>query len=182
MTYRQTIDDVARASHGIITTEQTRAAGVPSVEVRRIAARGYLRRIGHGAYRVMLVPDTPLTPFAAALAVSGSSSHLGPAATLAARGLIATRRLIHFCVPRWPSRAEVRGVRFTCWLRDRSELTHYEGLSMLTVVAALADHAPQFGEERLGTVLDEALMTGHVDATEWRRVRELRHQCGCRDC
>lgn len=53
---------------------------------------------------------------------------------------------------------------------------------MLTVVAALADHAPQFGEERLGTVLDEALMTGHVDATEWRRVRELRHQCGCRDC
>lgn len=182
MTYRQIIEDVARANHGIITTEHARAAGVPSVEVRKIAARGYLRRIGHGAYRVMLVPDTPLTPFAAALAIAGSSSHLGPAATLAARGLIAARRLIDVCVPRWPSRAEVRGVRVTCRYRDRSELTHYEGLSMLTLVAALADHAPQFGEERLGTVLDEALLTGHIDATEWQRVRELRHQRGRRDC
>ena len=53
---------------------------------------------------------------------------------------------------------------------------------MLTLVAALADHAPQFGEERLGIVLDEALLTGHINATEWQRVRELRHQRGRRDC
>lgn len=182
MTYRQIIEDLARANHGIITTEHARAACVPSVEVRKIAARGYLRRIGHGAYRVMLVPETPLTAYAAALAIAGSSSHLGPAATLAARGLIPVRRVIDVCVPRWPSRAEVPGVRVTCRFRDHSELTHHEGLSVLTLVAALADHAPQFGEERLGTVLDEALVTGRIDATEWQRVRALRHQRGCRDC
>lgn len=182
MTYRKTIEDVARANHGIITTVHARAAGVPSVEVRKIAARGYLRRIGHGAYRVMLVPETPLTAYAAALAIAGSSSHLGPAATLAARGLIVARRVIDVCVPRWPSRAGVPGVRVTRRFRDPSELTHYEGLSVLTLVAALADHAPQFGEERLGVVLDEALVTGRIDDSEWRRVRESRHQRGCRDC
>lgn len=182
MTYRQIIQDVARENHGIITTEQGRAAGVPSVEVRKIAARGYLRRIGHGAYRVMLVPDTPLTPYAAALAIAGSLSHLGPAATLAARGLIAVRKVIDVCVPRWPSRADVRGVRVTCRFRHHSELTRYEGLAVLTLVAALADHEPEFGEQRVGVVLDEARVTGRISEAEWHRVRELRHQRGRRDC
>lgn len=182
MTYRQIIQDVARGHHGIITTEQARAAGVPSVEVRKIAARGYLRRIGHGAYRVMLVPDTPLTPYAAALAIAGSSSHLGPAATLAAQGLIAARRVIDVAVPRWPTRAKVRGVRVTYRVRHESELTRYEGLTALTLVAALADHTPEFGEQRVGLVLDESLVTGRISEAEWHRVRELRYQRGRRDC
>lgn len=182
MTYRQLIQDVARENHGIITTEQARAVGVPSVEVRKIAARGYLRRIGHGAYRVMLVPDTPLTPYAAALAIAGTLSHLGPAATLAAHGLIAARGDLEVCVPRWPSRAAVRGVHVTYRVRHESELTRYEGLASLTLVAALADHAPRFDEQRLGLVLDEARMTDRISESEWHRVRELRHQRGRRDC
>ncbi len=182
MTYRQIIEEVARGYHGVITTEQARAAGVPSVEVRKIAARGFLRRIGHGAYRVMLVPDTPLTPYASALAISGSSSYLGSAATLAAHGLMAARRVIEVCVPRWPSRAEVHGVRVTCRYRHESELALHAGLATLTLVAALADHAPEFGESRLGILLDEARMTGRINEAEWHRVRELRHQRGRHDC
>ena len=182
MSYRQIIQDVARGHHGIITTEQARAAGVPSVEVRKIAARGYLRRIGHGAYRVLLVPDTPLTPYAAALAIAGSSSHLGPAATLAAQGLIAARRVIDVEVPRWPTRSKVRGVRVTCRFRHHSELTLFEGLATLTLVTALAEHSPGFDEQRMGVVLDESLVTGRISEAEWHRVRELRHQRGRRDC
>lgn len=182
MTYRQIIEELASKYHGIITTEQARSAGVPSVEVRKIAARGYLGRIGHGAYRVMLVPDTPLTPYAAALAIAGASSHLGPEATLAVRGLVAAAEVIEVCVPRWPSRATVPGVSVTRDIRCEGELTVFAGLTLLTLVAALSDRKPNTGEERVGVVLDEARFTGRITDDEWQQVREVRHKRGWRDC
>jgi len=40
MTYRQVLQEIARSSHGVVTTQQAREAGIPAVELRKIAARG----------------------------------------------------------------------------------------------------------------------------------------------
>lgn len=182
MTYRQVLQEIARSSHGVVTTQQAREAGIPAVELRKIAARGFLHRIGHGAYRALLVPATPYTPYAEALAIAGSHSYLGPASTLSIHGLIRCRRVIDVCVPRWPTRVVVPHVDVTRRIRCSCELTMVRGIPALTLVAALADYRPEYPEQGVGIVLDTARVTGRISEEEWNRVREVRHQRGWKDC
>ena len=182
MTYRQVLQEIARSSHGVVTTQQAREAGVPAVELRKIAARGFLQRIGHGAYRVLLVPATSFTPYAEALAVAGADSFLGPAATLSIHGLIRRRRVIDVCVPRWPTRVVVPDVDVSRRIRCACELTMVHGIPALRLVAALAEYRPEYPEQGVGIVLDTARVTGRISEEEWDRVREVRHQRGWKDC
>ena len=50
MTYRHDLWEIAAEYHGIVTTRQAEDAGVPAVEVRKLAARGALERLGYGVY------------------------------------------------------------------------------------------------------------------------------------
>lgn len=182
MTYRRLIQDIAHSTHGVITTWQAREAGVPAVEVRKIAARGFLQRIGHGAYRVLLVPATPFTPYAEALAVAGVGSHLGPAATLAVCGLIDRRHAIDVSVPREPRRTVAPPIVVSRSRWHSCEIIELEGLRQLALPVALADHFPRQGEERLGVILDTALLSGRIDGAAWEWVRRSRHRRGWKDC
>jgi hypothetical protein len=137
-----------------------REAGVPAVEVRKIASRGFLQRLGHGAYRALLVPASPLTPYAEALAVAGMGSHLGPAATLAVHRLIERHRVIDVCVPREPRRVEVPSVKVTRSFRDTCEVIHFMGLRALSLPAALSDHLPHVGEARLASSWMQTVVLG----------------------
>lgn len=87
MTYRQTLRWLAFDHHGIVTTELAAAAGVPAVEVRKLASRGALTRVGHGVYRMDEVPMTALTPYAQALALVGDGSYLADESVLAVHDL-----------------------------------------------------------------------------------------------
>ena len=66
-----------------VTTDQAVAAGVPAVELRKLAARGALSRVGFGVYRMEEAPTTPLTPYAQALALVGPGSMLADESVLA---------------------------------------------------------------------------------------------------
>ncbi|MBI1352120.1 MAG: hypothetical protein GC156_13520 [Actinomycetales bacterium] len=87
MTYRETLRWLAFDHHGIVTTGQAAAAGVPAVEVRKLAARGALTRVGHGVYRMDEAPTTSLTPFAQALALVGPGARLVDESVLAVHDL-----------------------------------------------------------------------------------------------
>lgn len=108
MTYRQTLRWLAFDHHGIITTDQAAAAGVPAVEVRKLAARGALTRVGHGVYRMDEAPITALTPYAQALALVGAGAYLADESVLALHDLalvnprtikIATARRVRAALP-----------------------------------------------------------------------------------
>ena len=62
MNNREKLRWLAFDHHGIVTTDQAVAAGVPAVELRKLAARGALSRVGFGVYRMEEAPTTPLTP------------------------------------------------------------------------------------------------------------------------
>ena len=87
MTYRQTLRWLAFDHHGIVTTEWAAAAGVPAVEVRKLAARGALTRVGQGVYRMDEAPTTALTPYAQALALVGAGAYLADESVLAVHDL-----------------------------------------------------------------------------------------------
>ncbi|MBU6245975.1 MAG: type IV toxin-antitoxin system AbiEi family antitoxin domain-containing protein [Actinomycetales bacterium] len=108
MTYRQTLRWLAFDRHGIITTQQAAAAGVPAVEVRKLATRGALTRVGHGVYRMDEAPTTALTPYAQALALVGHGAYLADESVLAVHDLalvnprkikVATTRRVRAALP-----------------------------------------------------------------------------------
>ena len=76
MTYRDDLWDVAAGNHGVITTTEAEEAGVPAVEVRKLAQRGVLRRLAHGVYLHRQVPRDRFTDAAEAVATGGEDAFL----------------------------------------------------------------------------------------------------------
>ena len=62
------------------------------------------------------------------------------------------------------------------------EICVFVGLRVLSLSAALSDHLPRAGEERLGVVLDAALLSRRIDLDDWEGVRRSRHERGWNDC
>jgi predicted transcriptional regulator of viral defense system len=87
MTYRKQLRELAFDRHGVVTTAAAVAAGVPAVEVRKLAGRGALCRRGHGVYRMLEVPAGPLDEYAEAVALAGPDALLADEAVLAVHGL-----------------------------------------------------------------------------------------------
>lgn len=56
--YRDVVREIAFGEYGYITTKDAAAAGVPAVELRKLASRGALTNVAYGLYRV---PDAPAT-------------------------------------------------------------------------------------------------------------------------
>jgi predicted transcriptional regulator of viral defense system len=80
MTYRKQLRELAFDRHGVVTTAAAVAAGVPAVEVRKLAGRGAL-------YRMLEVPAGPLDEYAEAVALAGPDALLADEAVLAVHGL-----------------------------------------------------------------------------------------------
>lgn len=87
MTYRQILRELAFDTHGVITVRDAEAAGVPAVEVRKLAGRGALTRVGYGVYLMNEAPRDALTEFAIAVALVGEDAVLADEAVLAAHDL-----------------------------------------------------------------------------------------------
>ncbi|OMH29290.1 hypothetical protein BKD30_00950 [Tersicoccus phoenicis] len=60
----------------MLTTRQAEDVGVPAVEVRKLAARGALERVGYGTYRHKAVSADDWTALAGALGVVGENTYL----------------------------------------------------------------------------------------------------------
>jgi predicted transcriptional regulator of viral defense system len=85
--YRRELRELAFDSHGVVTLRDAASAGVPAVEVRKLASRGALTRLGQGVYRMEEAPADALTEFAAAVALVGGDAVLVDESVLAAHDL-----------------------------------------------------------------------------------------------
>ena len=157
MTYRLMLRELAFDQHGIVRTADAERIGVPAVEVRKLAARGALARVGQGVYRMLEVPVTAYTEYAEAVALAGKGAVLADEAVLAAHGLaqvnpgrirVATPHRVRARLP-----VTVEVVRRDVPAAARE---YVEGVPMMTVAAALI--ACQ------GRVMTERLIDGARDA------------------
>jgi predicted transcriptional regulator of viral defense system len=161
-TYRQQLRELAFDTHGVITTRQATEAGVPAVEIRKLAARGALAPLGHGVYRMLEAPTTPLDEYAEAVALAGPGAVLADEAVLAALDLaqvnlrrirVATSRRVRAAVPN-----TVEIIRRDIDDHDRGDV---DGIPAMTVQAAILACRGRIMTERL------------VDATRTAARREL---------
>lgn len=171
MTYRQDLWGLAAEHHGIVTTRQAEDADVPAVEVRKLAARGALARVGHGVYRHTGVPVDEWTELAATLAVVGEDAFLEGDTVLAMFGLaLVNPAKIHVGTKRRRRGTPPRHTAVT--LRPDvppTDLTTYHGMPSVTVRRALLDGiAHLIGERVMKAVADAQrrdLITD-IEATE----------------
>lgn len=174
MGYRRDLWEIAAEQHGIVTVREAEEAGVPAVEVRKLAHRGALLAYGNGVYQHRDVPATELTQSAAAAALVGDGAFLHREAVLDLLGLgqvnprrirVACRRRVRRSLPEWvdlETRNDVPDEDVTC----------YEGIPATTVRRALEDLYDRMPPRRWKALADQALQREMIDE---RDAAELGH-------
>lgn len=168
MTYRRDLWEIAAQHHGIVTTRQADDAGVPAVELRKLAARNALARVGHGVYRHVDVPADERTELAAALATVGEDAFLEGDTVLAMFNLaFVNPPKIYVGTPRRRRTAPPRHAVVTVRPRiDAHDLTNYDGLRCITVHRALLDGIPHLLGERVMDAVADAQRRDLIDDLE----------------
>lgn len=168
MTYRHDLWEIAAERHGIVTTGRAEDAGVPAVEVRKLAARGALERLGYGVYRHTGVPVDQWTELAAALAVAGEDAFLEGDTVLAMFGLaLVNPPKIHVGTLRRRRAQPPRNTVVTSRPHmPEGDLTTYQGLRAVTVRRALLDGIDHLLGERVLEAVDEAQRRDLIDDLE----------------
>ncbi|MPV50686.1 MULTISPECIES: type IV toxin-antitoxin system AbiEi family antitoxin domain-containing protein [unclassified Pseudactinotalea] len=173
MTYRRDLWEVAVSHHGVVTVASADDAGVPPVEVRKLASRGALRRYGHGVYVHRGAPTSRLTEPAVAVALGGAGAFLQRESVFDLLGIgqfnpkrirVGTRRRVRRALPEWmalESRVDV----------PDADITRYDGIPATTVRRALEDLRPRMPHERWRALLDEAELRGLISATEAHELK-----------
>lgn len=171
-TYRRRLYERALDRYGYVTTHDARELGVPTVELRKLAARGGLERVGHGVYRFLDVPRTSLDEYMENVLIVGGQAHLTGESVLALHDLafvnppcirVGTASRVR---PTLPATVEV--VRQSVPTED---LTEYEGIPAVTIARALRDCSGSIPFDRLLAAIDEAERRGLLTGLEAQDVR-----------
>ena len=173
--YRQDLWEIAASRNGVVTVAEAEDAGVPAVEVRKLAARGALRAHGQGVYTHRDVPKTSFTEPTIAVALAGEGAFLHRESVLDLLGLgqfnppkvrVGTRRRVRRRLPEWMELENRPDV-------PDEDLTRYEGVPATTVRRALEDMRDRMSPDRWEIVVDEALrrdVIGEQDVAAWKVV------------
>lgn len=172
MTYRRDLWEIAATSNGVVTIAEAEDAGVPAVEVRKLAARNALRAHGQGVYTHRDLPHTALTQPTVAVALAGAGAFLQRESVLHLAGLgdfnppqvrVGTRRRVRRRLPGWLD-LEKRGD-----IAD-SDLTAYAGVPSTTVRRALEDMRRRMPPDRWRRLVAEAVHRELIDDGSAARV------------
>lgn len=167
--YRSALYALAAEHHGFVTTEMARAIGVPSVEVRKLAARGGMFSIARGLYRVEGIDGGDRAPYAEAVLRVGDDAHLVGDSVLAFHDLaLVNPRRIKVGTPRRVRKDLPSHIQLVHTRTDPADLTEYDGIPSVTVAAALRDSIGAVMPDRLREATERAVNEGLVrrrDAT-----------------
>jgi predicted transcriptional regulator of viral defense system len=170
-TYRRRLHDRALDQYGYVTTRDAGDIGVPTVELRKLAARGGIEHIAYGIYRFEDVPRTAHDEYMEAVLRAGPDAFLTHDAVLAFHdlGLVNPRRIRvatpHRTRPKLPNTIDIMRRHL-----GPPELTIYEGVPSATVARALLDCIGLVMSDRLLDAAHEAATRGLLHRTEAERI------------
>lgn len=172
MTYRDELRWHAFDTHGVVTTGDAAALGVPSVELRKLARRGALRHVGYGVYRMTEVPATPLTEYAEAVALLGPDAVVVDDAVLALHHLASVNPSRVRVAVRHRTRAKLPNtVEVVHRNLSKREVTDVDGIPVMTIAAALLACRGRVMPERLLQGVEDAFARNLIDAATAESLR-----------
>ncbi|MDN5794800.1 MAG: hypothetical protein L0H79_03495 [Intrasporangium sp.] len=170
--YRDVVREIALDHYGYVTTKEATEAGVPAVELPKLAARGGLENVSYGLYRVPDIPPTDYDQFAEALLRAGEGAYLHGESVLALFGLAEVNpKQIKVAVPR-RARPKLPAFVELTQARDAVRTTLYEGLKAQRVADAILECRGRIETERLLDAARQARKEGLLTTAEWQRVRK----------
>ena len=176
VSYRTVVRDIAFDNYGYVTTAAAKGAGVPAVELPKLAARGGIVNIAYGLYRVEDVPVTQFDQYAEALLRVGADGYLFGESVLALLGLAEVNpRTIKIAVhrrarPQLPTFIELVNVA------NEKRVTLYEGLQSQPVADAILECRGSIESIRLEQAAQQAQAEGLLTSTEFLTVKKAIRQ------
>ncbi|AXE37798.1 hypothetical protein [Acidipropionibacterium virtanenii] len=168
--YRDVVREIAYDNYGYVTTKNAMDAGVPAIELPKLAARGGLTNVAYGLYRVPDVPPTRFDQFAEALLRVGEGAYLHGESVLALFSLADVNpKRIKVAVPR-RVRTRLPAVIELTQVPADARTTFYEGLASQQVADAILECRGRIETDRLVDAAGKARREGLLTTTEWRRV------------
>lgn len=172
LTYRDVAHEIAADNYGYVTTRQAESAGVPKIELVKLATRNRFAHIAYGLYRDETIPPTPLDEYAEAVLRAGEGAFLRGESVLALLGLADVNpRTITVATPKRTRRTVPAHIELTPAPGD-AKPTAYEGISAQQVADALLECQGRIQTGRLLDATDRARAQGYLTSAELLRVRE----------
>lgn len=171
MSYYDEIYELAVDNHYLVSTDQAREAGVPPVELAKLAQRGKLTNISRGLYRLSrYVPDKN-DPYAVAVARLGDSAYLYGESVIALLGLAPTNpSYIYVATPKRTRRNLPENIRVKNAAAD-DVLTTYEGIACQDVATAIRAASATMMGERLHEAARNAVREGYLLKADFESLR-----------
>lgn len=181
MNVRDRVLERAAEQHGYITTRDARDLDIDPTQLRLMAARGRLERVGRGVYRVPMLPRTEHDELAEAVAWTlgrGVISH-GSALVLYGLSDVSPSR-VHLTVPRDNHPRAAGGELYRLHRRDLdpAEITERDDIAVTAVARTIRDCLTDGTDPyQLRLAVDEAETQGLLRRTE---ADDLRTQMDAR--
>ena len=152
--------------HGVVARRQALAAGLSSREIETRLARGEWIWRFKATFCLAGMPETPEQTFAAARLAAGDDALVSHRSAAALWSLPGVPRWVEVCVPR-PRKVAVAGITVhRAILQLPDDAATAKGIPVKSVARTLIDLAGTVSEERLGRLLDYALVNRLVQRAE----------------
>ena len=176
-TYRAALREIGYQNHGYVAVADAMEAGVPRVELRKIAARAGLEHVAYGLYRIPDIPTSPEDQFAEAALRAGDGAFLRADSVLALLGLADVNpRKIKVGVPKRVRRDTPEWMEITR-APDTAKVTHYNGIPIQRAGDAILECRGLVPGDRLRAAAARARAEGWLTTKEWNLLtEELAHE------
>lgn len=175
----ETIHQLARLQHGVLSLSQAQALGLNRDDVRTRVRRGQYRRLWRGVVWVdaELAPEPSWESRAAgALLLHGPGAVLGlssAARALAVAGADQPDRTIHVILPPGQERHQVPGIALHFWTVPPHHRITLGALRCTDAIRTLADLVPRLPRNAAVSVLDSALNRGLVQPSDLPQAQRI---------
>lgn len=172
MTYYDQIYELAVDNHYLISTQDAADAGIPPVELPKLAQRGKLENISRGLYRLTRRVPHQNDAFATAVARVGKGAYLFGESVIAMLGLAPTNPA-YICVAT-PNRTRRRlppSIRLK--RHDEDDVpTVYDGIPSQSAANAIRSARETMMDDRLQEAAERAREEGYLSRTEYASLKE----------
>jgi predicted transcriptional regulator of viral defense system len=171
--------DHAQRQYGYLTPDDARELDVDPTQLRLMAARHTLERVGHGLYRMPMVPVTHLDAYMEAVLWTGRRGVLSHETALDLHELCDVNpSAIHLTVPSgFRTRKAVPEIyRLHRLDLDHAEIGWHEGIPIVTPERAILGGIEQaLGWQLIDQAIEIARARGLITRPTARRLAALRH-------
>jgi len=177
---RDRLLDYSKEYDGLITTAAAKSLGIPVVELRKLAHRGKLTRVGRGVYRTAASRFEPKSAYREALALVGPEAFLVGESALAVHQIgvfnprtyqIATTQRVRKKLPKQISLQRVKDI-------TGYDVVEFDHVRSQSVYAALKELFWITEAERIHDAIEDGLNRNYISA---RQAAELTKMIRDRD-